>query len=790
MSWLFKSKDQDSLRRDARAPAIAKHGKVVSVGIFHKRGRVERAYTAWTKRRFDIHDDCTLVYYDGDVYKGEIDLHEVTITFSADPENSVFSAKPYTATGAEIALDLYCPHGSPEVAPRRSVFGGTKKKSTDRTLQIILESPQDAALMCSTIATLDPDGLGNAQDFAAVQGWMMPRRERANPNPNRKTTDTPKKAIKMDSESEDESNGESDGESDRDEIDKMSWGALRETQESRDSSVSASALSDGDLRASNSSDYSAPASGEKRKKRDKDKDKENENEKEKEKEKSSTAPVGLGRLFPSVDSVEEALNPVTRTDFVEADAPSENQIDTESTLTRASLQNVFIDDLSPSQPEADAAVATTSLDAKDIMSSSQFKRRHSSFLNAVWNKLLPLGSSLRPRSGKVHTHGLLYVLTEPEIAAVTDRDAMLSVNTELQWQPRMFDITCDGLLRIQGGKQSCGSTSQCRISLMGIHVEKLGCAQVWTGRSGHRKQSRYAGSSNNIFVDSLVHSPNPKGILGTKELEALPISADGLRNRKASASFPSPESYNDQNPREIPRDTMDSNILGAVRFSDVKTVPLLNPTVQTRASASAKSVQQLPEEAHNPRQRLLHTPTLRLSLPSGEDVLVTFLPPDLQYANVLRDDRYNLSYALHLQVQLRALEEASVFLKALKEVSAAPQDPFDNSTAVALETAYHELHAQRDSSEIAQYQFTSAFNGSATKSASNVFIFIWCVWLMLTTLRPSAMNIFVFAIATYAFIYAQKWLGSEDGERIFAGMQQRMRENRLARGDTIILMKN
>jgi hypothetical protein len=51
------------------------------------------------------------------------------------------------------------------------------------------------------------------------------------------------------------------------------------------------------------------------------------------------------------------------------------------------------------------------------------------------------------------------------------------------------------------------------------------------------------------------------------------------------------------------------------------------------------------------------------------------------------------------------------------------------------------------------------------------------------------MNIFVFAIATYAFIYAQKWLGSEDGDRVFAAMYQRMREIRLARGDTVILMK-
>ncbi len=168
-------------------------------------------------------------------------------------------------------------------------------------------------------------------------------------------------------------------------------------------------------------------------------------------------------------------------------------------------------------------------------------------------------------------------------------------------------------------------------------------------------------------------------------------------------------------------------------------------------------------------------------------MLVTFLPPDLQYANVLRDDRYNLSYALHLQVQLQALEEATTFIKALKEVT--PEDMFDDAAAATLETSLHELQGQRDSAEIAQHQFTSAFNGSATTSASNVFIFIWCVWLMLTTLRPSAMNLFVFAIATYAFIYAQKWLSSEDGDRVFAAMQQRMREIRIARGDTVILMK-
>ena len=191
MSWFRKKKapaGDVSLRRDSRAPAIARHGSVVASGHLYKQGR---EFASWTFRRYDLHDNSTLVYYDGDKVKGELDLSEVTITHGADAMNRVVQAKGSASTGSEMALDLHAPHGD-ESKARPSLlsrFGGgstSSSKSNERgskhgqsmgrTLRVILDSPQDAALLCSALAALDPQADGNAQDFAAVQGWMMPRR--------------------------------------------------------------------------------------------------------------------------------------------------------------------------------------------------------------------------------------------------------------------------------------------------------------------------------------------------------------------------------------------------------------------------------------------------------------------------------------------------------------------------------------------------------------------------------------------------------------------------------------
>jgi hypothetical protein len=180
MPWFRSKPNEEALKRDSRAPLIAKHGNVVTSGYFYKQGR---EYTTWTYRRFDLHENHVICYYDPvtQIFKGEIDFSEVIITHGADSMNYVATAKKGNVTGSEMPLDCFAPNHIDDKS-NKAIYRRFNMRSTNdatvsgRTLRIIMDTPQDAALLCSSLAALDPDGMSNAQDFAAVQGWMMPRR--------------------------------------------------------------------------------------------------------------------------------------------------------------------------------------------------------------------------------------------------------------------------------------------------------------------------------------------------------------------------------------------------------------------------------------------------------------------------------------------------------------------------------------------------------------------------------------------------------------------------------------
>ena len=796
MSWLFKSKDSEALRRDARAPAIAKHGSIVSNGDFHKRGR---EYATWTKRRFDIHDDSTLVYYDGNVYKGEIDLHEVTITFGSDSTNSVISAKGSSSTGTEICLDLYCPHGSPEVvAPRRSVFrSNVSKTAIDRTLHIIMNSPQEAAILCSTIATLDLDGLGNAQDFAAVQGWMMPRRvhthvlNRAESNESNVGTEIETEDDVMD-RSPDIKEGSIDITDER-------VGRVGDD-------TSSLPLPKGDQSSGHSHDDG--------KGNDDGIGNGNGNKTATENVPVQSTSVLLN-LFPSVDLVESVEEETKSNEGLNVTSITAEHVNTHDVSADVDLAT-HVEELAKEE-----MVEVPRATEHDETSTRPAKRRNSSLLSKMWDTVLPAEASNVSKGERVHGHGLLYVLAETEKGALTDRNALIAAQTELEWQPRMFEVNNVGMLRIQGSTNTRGNFLACEAASICINMQQSGCSQISCKHSTqNNRNARYAGSSAHIFLDALDNresnaSNNGRPVFTTEELKAFANlekeTDEGLRNRKTSNNWVAGAGGSgDRNDSTSAKPSLDSASLGAVRFADVKTTPLPDPLVQGRpptdiaatiavegsvggsdnaaaeAASAARHKSFLPENRHDPKQRLFQTPILRLTLSRGEDVLITFLPADLQYADVLCDDRFNLSYALHLQIQLQALDEALAFMTSLQTATVAV-DAFE--TAASMAHAIENLQEQRHIAEAEQRRYTIVFNGSATKSASNVYVFLWCVCLLLTVLRPSSMTLFMFAIVTYLFISVQKWLNSEDGDRVFASMQTRMRDLRISRGDTVILLE-
>ena len=829
MSWFAKPVNKDAARREARAPHIAKHGEIVLDGTLYKCGR---EFKFWSFKRYDIHENNTLIYYDVDKYKGELDLREVTITFGADAQTSIAQALGGKATGKEIALDMYIPSDDSEKSKgkKKSAFGG-------RNFRMILESPQQAALFCSTIAALDPDALSNAQDFAASAGWMMPRR--ASMAIHRITHDSGEDSDKS------ENNHDNAPIPDAMDAPNMSSMELVTTSEPQQTSpddmrnsVRRSTLHPHTLTDATTTipDESVSAAGI---------------------QTTPQAKSAMSKLFDSVDEPEEvhlsppppipspSLIPCTPGPPIPSPSliphtPAVPPIPSPSSIPHtpgSSLSSLFPvmesdsetpletfnevsagDQVLPIEPipiplsEPQIAMKDSEYNlsqAPEIIAPSELRSPRTSlmqwssaYIRRMSSTLLASNSTPNACNRSVYSSGVLYVLAEsPEM---TTRDALISASPsnhdaadKLEWQPRLYEIDNSNTLRIQCGGKESSEYVECVTSSLRISLQSEGCARLAVKHSQRLQEfwdcsPRFLGADG-MFQLNFRTSPLESQVVSSTEVPATmlveePVAKDGLRRRRMT-SGDTTESRTIETNRidaDISHNSSNMSALAAVPAAHLirRHIPSLAPlSSQTTLPMSDKepgadSLSAL-EDAYNDKGKLFKSPVLKIELPGTHEFFITFAPSNISCLDVLLDDRLPLSYGTYAQSHLSALQQAHEFISALQKQG----DITKSSSSTDFDALLRSIEQQQEALKLEHRRLTIVFNGSATDSAGHISVFVWCLVMMYTILRPTAMRLFLFTVGTALFIACERWLRTENGRKFFKEIQLQMQALRIAKGD-------
>jgi len=479
--------------------------------------------------------------------------------------------------------------------------------------------------------------------------------------------------------------------------------------------------------------------------------------------------------------------------------------------------------------EAEEADAADAAEEKVIKESPRSRRRQSSStsLQNIWAKLLPGVMTHGSNASGVRASGIVYVLTKHPDSAVTNTQAVLahtphvsvqkmrsrrqssttisigsqvdsnaaqavatpSVSTtespsnELEWQPRIYEISMSGVLSIQ----CCGLQSDAFVDCLAADVdvtqeEVEGCAQLAAAARRHKSEAcipRYVGSSpSHAFVKASTESP-----VESNSPVASEDTASGLRQRRGRGSEPS-KTYDNFGPEGAEAggrpDSRTVNLfeLKVVSAAQVTTAPLSLPLPVLQAATKDGKPSQEPQDLYNPMSKFLKAPVLRLVFSKGNAAIIMFVSAAARYSGVTRDERVPLTYGKSLEAHLTALQEARAFVDALK---GGAQDV----AKVHLPATLQSLAQQCSEVATERRRYTLVFNGSVTDSVGHVYVLVWCIVMLYTTLRPTALRIFVFTMGTALFITAERWLHSDGGTSFFRNLQDEMRRKRETRGDHI-----
>ena len=789
-----------------------------------------------------------------------------------------------------------------------------------RTLRIILETPQLAALLCSALALLDPDGIGNAQDFAASAGWMMPRRMSAS------LIDV-QKGIPDDSTDGSQSEGEEEGQEKVACAPAADTESLETTEASLTTSLEAEheqeteAVEDKDKEASQATvaaeegDYSsveartltghAPHSPFAPVTEEEDhthytpppvappSELEPEATPSADTEPSPSQPTetspqaavthGAGRLsIPHIGGEQhehevkekgvgdtETAVPLTQLEINSLEAAVASGAGRLSSV-RHHIRDRGIevhghDELAAEPAPAPAAAAadnasvptsaseTTTGSAADLASrlrkdSPRSRRRQSSSssLQSIWAKLLPGVMSNGSAAQSVRASGILYVLTERPDNTKTDRnaqfeapspprplprktnrrhssstltvggkflpdpsqtdasgnavesDAAPQLKDGLEWQPRIYEVSDAGVLRIQCGGLSSDDFMDCPVAELDVTLEAEGCAQLAVPSRRRRRTSaeckpRYAGvTATHVLVKSAFANRPPEEAFvmpssqttSRSPFSSAPATDGGLRKRGVrfeeagmTEAAPTPRAR-----------TKSLNIfeLGIVSASQV--TPQLAPppakeeTPQSPGRESKMSREpKEPQDFHDVTSKFLKTPVLKLRFPAGNAVLVTFVSARTRYSDAMLDERVPLTYGKYVHTHLTALQEATTFADALQGQGQSDSGAVQTHLLATL----HTLSQQCREVAAEHRRYTIVFNGSMAGSVGQVHVLTWCIIMLYTTLRPTVMRVFIFTLGTAMFISAERWLQSEGGTSFLKEIQSSMRRLRVASGDHV-----
>ena len=503
-----------------------------------------------------------------------------------------------------------------------------------------------------------------------------------------------------------------------------------------------------------------------------------------------------------------------------------------------------------------SASETTNGSAPDLASklckdSPRSRRRQSSCssLQSIWAKLLPGVMSNGSTAQSVRASGILYVLAERPDNTETDRnaqfeappsprplarkmnrrhssstltvsgkflpdlsqtdasgnavesDAAPQLKDGLEWQPRIYEVSDAGVLRIQCGGLSSDDFMDCPVAELDVTLEAEGCAQLAVPSRRRRRTSaeckpRYAGvTANHVLVKSAFANRPPEEAFVMSSSQATsrspfssaPATDGGLRKRGVrfeeagmTEAAPTPRAR-----------TKSLNIfeLGIVSASQVtrqlapppaKEETPQSPGRESKMSREPKEPQE-PQDFHDVTSKFLKTPVLKLRFPAGNAVLVTFVSARTRYSDTMLDERVPLTYGKYVHTHLTAVQEATTFADALQGQGQSDS----GAVQTHLLATQHTLSQQCREVAAEHRRYTIVFNGSMAGSVGQVHVLTWCIIMLYTTLRPTVMRVFIFTLGTAMFISAERWLQSEGGMSFLKEIRSSMRRLRVASGDHV-----